>query len=96
MCILWIQIEIHTCLVGHWNTYYYINKKGVLSGSHFDNYNVGTDTFLCNQNKSRQILTICMYIGVHNRDKPLPGGTLDWIKHPISKILFLTFRFCVN
>ena len=52
-------------------------KKGVLSRSHFDNYNVGTDTFLCDQNKPGQILTIVMYIGVHNQDKPLPAGTLD-------------------
>ena len=58
-------------------------KKGVLSRSHFDNYLVGTDTFLCDQNKSGQILTIVMYIGVHNQDKPLPAGSLDWIKHPI-------------
>ena len=63
-------------------------KKGVLSRSHFDNYNVGTDTFLCDENKPGQILTIVMYIGVHNQDKPLPAGSLDWIKHPISKLLF--------
>ena len=71
-------------------------KKDVLSSLHFDNYNVGTDIFLCNQNQSRQILTICMWIGVHTQDKPLPAGTLDWTKHAISKILSLTFRFCVN
>ena len=54
-------------------------KKRVSSRSHFDNYNVGTDTFLCDQNKSGQILTIVMYIGVHNQDKLLPAGTLNWI-----------------
>ena len=37
---------------------------------------------------------IFMYIGVHNQDKPLPSGTLNQIKLPISKILSLTFRFC--
>ena len=67
-------------------------KQGILSRSHFDNYNVGTNAFLCSQNKSLQILTNCTYIGVHYQDKPLPAGTLDWIKHAISKILFLTFR----
>ena len=52
-------------------------KKVFLSYSHFDNYNVGTDTFLCDENKPGQILTIVMYIGVHNQDKPIPTGTLD-------------------
>ena len=71
-------------------------KGGVLSRSHSDNYFVGTDTFLCNQKKSGILLTIVIYIDVHIQDKPLPAGTLDWMKHPISKILFLTFRFCVH
>ena len=44
--------------------------------------------FLCDQNKKGKIITIVMYIGVHNQDKPLPAGSLDWIKHPISKLLF--------
>ena len=44
---------------------------------HFNNYNVGTDTFLRGQNKPGQILTIIMYISAHNQDKPLPAGTLD-------------------
>ena len=52
-------------------------KKNVLSRSYFDNYNGGTNTFLCDQNKTGQILTIVMYIGVHNQDKPLPAGSLD-------------------
>ena len=52
-------------------------KKTVLSKSYFDNYNAGTDTFLCDQNKTGQLLTIVMYIGVHNQDKPLPAGSLD-------------------
>ena len=59
------------------NTHNKSMEEGVLSSSHFDNYNVGTDTFLCGQNKSWQILTNCRYIGVHNQDKPLPSGTLD-------------------
>ena len=52
-------------------------KNGVVSSLYFDNYNVGTDTFLCEQNKAWQILTIVMCIGVHNQDKPLPPGTIQ-------------------
>ena len=52
-------------------------KEGILSSLHFNNYNIGTDTFLCDQNKPRQILTIVMYIGVHNQDKALPAGSFD-------------------
>ena len=63
---------------------------------HFDKLLVRTNKFSCDQNKPGEILTICMYIGVHNQDKLLPAGTLDWIKYPTSKILFLTFKFCVN
>ena len=33
--------------------------------------------FLCDQNKKGKIITIVMYIGVHNQDKPLPAGSLD-------------------
>ena len=87
MCLFWTRIGIHTCLVGHWNRYY-INEKSVLSRSYFDNYHGGTNTFLCDQNKKGKIITIVMYIGLHNQDKPLPAGSLDWIKHPISKLLF--------
>ena len=52
-------------------------KKVFLSRSHFDIDFVGTDTFLCDQNKSGQRLMIVMYMGVHNQEKPLPAGSLD-------------------
>ena len=50
-------IGIHIYLVGHWNTQY-INVRRFLASSHFDNLSAGTNTFLCDQNKSGQILTI--------------------------------------
>ena len=52
-------------------------KEGILSSLHFDKYYVETNTLLCSQNQSSQILTNVTYIGVHNQDKPLPPGTLQ-------------------
>ena len=57
---------------------YYIKARRFLASLHLDNLSDGTNTFLCDQNKSGQILTV-MYIGAHNQDKPLPAGTLDRI-----------------
>ena len=71
-----IIIGIHTHLVGHRNTYY-IKVRRCLASLQFNNVSARTNTILCYQNKSRQILTMFMYIGVHNQDKSLPAGTLD-------------------